>query len=159
MPAWGGLTGAKSATWRVSVLNSRTPPALVVTAPHDTRPACRRPPTHAGRACKTHNGEMGTQRAPGPLRRSCNPCRTRAAAGIGYRGPAALGCYQDLTLSRQRTMVGGSVHHADLFVTERSARLAAGGQIMHGRPNPDTPDFPFRAMSTALLPIPPIVHI
>src|SRR5215469_524205 len=39
MPTWGGLTGAKSATWRVRVLNSRTPTALVVTAPHDTRPA------------------------------------------------------------------------------------------------------------------------
>jgi hypothetical protein len=30
----------------------------------------------------------------------------------------ALGCYQDLTLSRQRTMVGGSIHDTDLFVTE-----------------------------------------
>src|SRR5215469_11297462 len=88
MPTWSGLTVAKSATWRVSVLNSRTLPALVVTAPHDTRPACRRPPEHAGRACKTHGGEAGTHRAPGPLRRSCDTCRTRAAAGIGYRGLA-----------------------------------------------------------------------
>jgi hypothetical protein len=30
----------------------------------------------------------------------------------------ALGCYQDLTLSRQRPMVGGSIHDAELRVTQ-----------------------------------------
>src|SRR5215469_4071091 len=166
MPTWSGLTVAKSATWRVSVLNSRTLPALVVTAPHDTRPACRRPPEHAGRACKTHGGEAGTHRAPGPLRRSCDTCRTRAAAGILYRGLAvtsppavvafadfadprknAPGCCQNLTQSRQPAMVGGSVHDADLLVTDRSASPASEVQFMHGRPNPNTQNSPIGAAS------------
>jgi hypothetical protein len=41
-------------------------------------------------------------------------------AFVGFADPSknAPGCYQDLTLSRQRPMVGGSVHDAELRVTQ-----------------------------------------
>src|SRR5579875_320548 len=65
MPTRGGLTGAKSATWRVSVLNNRTLPPLLITAPHDTR--------HSDRG----RGLAGHRRSPSARWL----CWSRAAAG------------------------------------------------------------------------------
>ena len=61
----------------------------------------------------------------------------------------APGCCQNLTQSRQPAMVGGSVHDADLLVTDRSASPASEVQFMHGRPNPNTQNSPIGAASAS----------
>src|SRR5215470_6912997 len=121
MPTWGGLAGAKSATSRVSVLNSRIRPALAVTAPHDT------PQRAAGRQLK--------QQPPG--KRSGSDPATRRNPLTTQDKQADLVTYK-IGAHPRRAPISGTLAGVPLAgaIRRRARPQGTGGEESRPRRNP-----------------------